>query len=128
AAAELLDDQAVGQRVRAAAAVLLGDREPDPAAPRKPIEPLLREALLAVVADRGGDDDGVDPLRDGTPGGLLLRRECQVHRCPPRARGCGPAAPAARPTAGQDRNARRRREAAPSSSTRHRAVTRRPQP
>ena len=51
AAAELLDHQAVGQRVGTTAAVLLRDRQPDPAVTNQAVERLLREALLAVVAD-----------------------------------------------------------------------------
>ena len=54
AAPELLDEQAVGQRVGAAAAVGLVDGHADEPGLPQPVERLLREALLAVVAQGSG--------------------------------------------------------------------------
>ena len=78
-AADLLDGDRVGQRVEARAALVLGDRDAEPAHLAEALDDLDREAPLAfvLVDDRGDLVDHEVADRRAQEG--VLRGEVEVH-------------------------------------------------
>ena len=87
--ADLLDGDRVGERVEAGAALVLGDRDPEPAELADAPDDLDREAALAFVLLDDRRDLGEHEVADGVAEQRVLRGEVEVHRAEP--------TPAARP-------------------------------
>ena len=89
---DLLDRDGVGERVHAGAALVLGDRDAEPAHLAQPADDLDREAVLSLVLLDDRRDLVLHEVADRRPEQLVLRREVQVHRpeptSRPRARPC----------------------------------------
>ena len=78
--ADLLDGDGVGQGVEAGPALVLGDRDAEPAELADPADDLGREAsrALVLVDDRG--DLGQHEVADRVAQERVLGREIEVHR------------------------------------------------
>ena len=85
-APDLLDRDRVGERVHAGAALVLGDRDAEPAHLAEPPDDLDRELVLALVLLDDRRDLLLHEVADRRPEQLVLRGEVQVHR-PERTKG-----------------------------------------
>jgi hypothetical protein len=76
---DLLDGDGVGERVEAGAALILGDRDAQPAELTDPAHDLGREASLAFVLVDDGRDLGQHEVADRLAEQRVLRGEVEVH-------------------------------------------------
>ena len=88
-AADLLDRDRVGQGVEAGAALVLGDRDAEPAELADPADDLGREAALALVLVDDRRDLGDHEVADRVAQQVVLGGEVEVHApsVPPGQRG-----------------------------------------
>ena len=118
-ARQLLDDDCVRDRVRARAAVLLGDRHPHQPELGELRDEVVGEALLAVELGRDRSDAVARELAHGLANELLLLGEVEVQaasarrarRSVARRSRCRPAATGSRRATGRGTQARRCRGA-----------------
>ena len=86
--ADLLDRDRVGERVEPGAALVLGDRDAEPAELADAPDDLGREAALALVLLDDRRDLGRHEVADRVAQQRVLRREVEVHRPEPITAAC----------------------------------------